>query len=102
VKGSILVRLSQDFGNVDPHIWAIEGRIPILGGAGDQLLFSGVGPGCVGKDFSGSLRHNQILAILRGMSTFGRVYWICPIFGGGMGPMSNLQNPKEQNFICGS
>ncbi|KAJ7256615.1 hypothetical protein C8J57DRAFT_1235473 [Mycena rebaudengoi] len=48
VEGSILAHLSQDFGSPDPHIWAIDGRLPILGGARDKLSFSSVGA-CLGN-----------------------------------------------------
>jgi hypothetical protein len=103
VEGSILVPLSQDVGSIDPHIWAIDERLPVLAGARDKQSFSTVGAGCVVQGSGSSLRHNQILAILRICKFyFGKgIYWICPVFGGGMGPMFNLQNPKT-GLVSGS
>ncbi|KAJ7209047.1 hypothetical protein C8J57DRAFT_1484381 [Mycena rebaudengoi] len=91
VEGSIPVCLSQHFGSIDPHIWAIDGRSPVLPGARDKLSFFGVGRAML----------CGVLAAVCDTAKFWLyygVYWICPIFGGGMGPMSNLQNPKTGYF----
>ncbi|KAJ7254464.1 hypothetical protein C8J57DRAFT_1236705 [Mycena rebaudengoi] len=53
------VHLSQDFGSIDPYIRAIDGRLPILGGARGKLSFSIVGAGSVVREFSGSLQNTR-------------------------------------------
>jgi hypothetical protein len=92
------VRLSQDFGSMDPHRWAIDGRLPGLRGPTGKFLFSSVGALWYVQGFDGNLRNNRIVAKLRSIATFGRVYRVYPKFGGDMGGRFNLQNPKRTNF----
>jgi hypothetical protein len=93
-----VARLNWDFGSMDPHIWATDSGLLDLAGARGKGLFSGVGGGCTWQSFGGDLRNDPILAILRSIATFGTSYSRVPIFGGGMGPMWNLQNPKRSYF----